>query len=261
MKDILIYTVHKAASTFLHKLTHQITRELGIKYYSTNNKHRDIINKISWKNVIEDNAKRGCFGPIRAIQDIKGRPFIPAKLESYSIILHLRDPRDVLTSKFFYKKYSYPKKQGRLNLTDKKSRQLENGGIDKFVLKNISDVKLKYQYLCSNLFGKKNVVFLKYEDMVSNYGKWLEQFLSVFKSAIPWSKRIFSSFNSQNVISEIHKQLYQKYKNDFNVESEDIYQHKRQINPGDHKRKLFPETIKELNHQFSDILDLLQYDK
>jgi hypothetical protein len=35
---------------------------------------------------------------------------------------------------------------------------------------------------------------------------------------------------------------------------EDIYRHRRQVTPGDHKRKLQPETIAILNSTFSDIL-------
>ncbi|WP_316788077.1 hypothetical protein [Thermoleptolyngbya oregonensis] len=37
-RPILIYTVHKAASMFLHRLTRQIARELEMEYFSINNK-------------------------------------------------------------------------------------------------------------------------------------------------------------------------------------------------------------------------------
>ena len=44
----------------------------------------------------------------------------------------------------------------------------------------------------------------------------------------------------------------------FDVE-EDIYSHKRQVTPGDHKRKLLPETIDRLNSEFGEVLDVLGY--
>jgi hypothetical protein len=44
------------------------------------------------------------------------------------------------------------------------------------------------------------------------------------------------------------------------VSSENAHAHKRQVVPGDHRRKLAPETIVQLNQQFGEILSLLQYD-
>ena len=44
-RPILIYTVHKAASMFLHRLTRQIARELDMEYFSINNKGGRAIKK------------------------------------------------------------------------------------------------------------------------------------------------------------------------------------------------------------------------
>jgi hypothetical protein len=46
---------------------------------------------------------------------------------------------------------------------------------------------------------------------------------------------------------------------DFKVSSEDIYKHKRQVTPGDHKRKLKPETIDILNQKTAEVLKLYDY--
>ena len=100
MKKILIYTVHKAASMFLHRVTSETAQELGIDYYSINDdKYFDIIKEQSWLRFIEDETKTGCFGPIRAEE---AKPNIPEELDAYSIVLHLRDPRDALTSLLFW---------------------------------------------------------------------------------------------------------------------------------------------------------------
>jgi hypothetical protein len=245
---VLIYTTHKAASMFLHQLTTEVTDKLGMNYFSINDeRYNDTIKHETWKKFIEDETKEGCFGPIRAGT---AEPSIPEDLESYSIVLHLRDPRDVLTSLFFSYTYSHFRNPLRFNPSDEQRKQWELEGIDQFVIAQAHDVKNRYQKYCSKLFGKKNVVFLRYEEMVYDYSKWIEKFLSVFSCFI----------SIPSIIPAIHKELFNKYNGEFSVPRENIYSHKRQVTPGDHKRKLSTQTIKELNDQFSDILELLQYD-
>lgn len=257
MRKILIYTVHKAASMFLHKLTSQVANALMIDYFSINDdKYYDVIMKESWNSLIEDEAKTGCFGPIRAGE---AKPSFPKNLKSYSVILHLRDPRDVLTSSYFSVTYSHPIQAGRFNPTDEHRKQWEREGIDKYVTGQIPNFKHKYQELCLNLLGKENVVFLKYENMISDYKRWLKHFLSAFTDFIPPQKKYLGIDSHQNTFSRIHKKLYKENKNDFKVSSENIYNHKRQAIPGDYKRKLTPQTIDILNSQFAEVLTLLRY--
>lgn len=47
----------------------------------------------------------------------------------------------------------------------------------------------------------------------------------------------------------------------FSVAREDLNSHKRQVQPGYHKRKLKPETIEILNDRFAEILETLGYDR
>ena len=105
--SVLIFTVHKAASMFLHKLTDDLSKIIGFDYYSINKtKYYDQITSLSWKKFIELNThKKSCFGPIRAGT---AEPSIPKNMEFYSIILHLRDPRDVLVSMFYSYRYMHP---------------------------------------------------------------------------------------------------------------------------------------------------------
>jgi hypothetical protein len=62
--------------------------------------------------------------------------------------------------------------------------------------------------------------------------------------------------------ADVSPSLINKIKSeaDFTVQKENISSHKRQITPGDNKRKLKPETIEILNDRFADILDTLGYD-
>lgn len=239
MNSVLIYTVHKAGSMFLHKLTIDVAREFGICYYSINNdRYYDEIKQSSWSTFIEDKLKQGCFGPIRA--GATEAIFLEA-LSEYSIILHLRDPRDVLTSLFFSHTYNHPRRKGGFNPDDVLRKQWEEMGIDNFVLHNLPSFKERYQLLTSTLLDNADIQLIRYEDMISNYPEWLDNFLSAFSHLDVPSQRIPGCISLPNSISEIRQRLLEKYKNEFTPpKSEDIYRHKRQIKPGDHKNKLKP---------------------
>ena len=256
MRKVLIYTVHKAASVFLHQVASEVSQELCIDHHSVNSPLYDTIMERSWKGLIEDDTKTGCFGPIRALEAM---PNIPDNPDLYAVILHLRDPRDVVTSLFFSYLYSHPRSEGRYNPSADLLKQWEDEGIDAFVIKNIPTFKQRYGELCSSFFGRENVVFLKYEDMVTNYSVWLDQFLSAFSHFPFRSQDSYENTNNVTDMTSLHQKIYEKHKDDFAVSSEDVYAHKRQVMPGDYERKLRRETIVQLNREFRDILDLLQY--
>ena len=258
MKSTLIYTVHKAASMFLHQLTTDVSSEFSISYYSINNdRYFDEIKQVSWKTFIEDRSRQGCFGPIRAGST---NAIFPENLSEYSIILHLRDPRDVLTSFFFYYTYSHLKREPGFNPDAAPQKPWKEMEIDRFVLDQLPSFKERYQLLISTLLGNKNVNFIKYEDMISNYPAWLDKFLSAFSHFDISSNQSLELASLPNSVAKIHQKLSEKYKDEFTVPiHENIYRHKRQVNPGDHKNKLHPDTIEILNSEFKNILDLLSY--
>ena len=260
MNDILIYTVHKAGSMFLHGLTIDATQELGIVYNSPNpvgsKRDYDEVRKLTWKGYIEDPTRNGCFGPIRAGI---AEPIFPDDIDDYSIILHVRDPRDVLTSLFFSSTYSHPRREGGFNPSDDTRQQWEEEGIDSFVIKQAVEYKERYDSLTSNLIDRQNVILIKYEDMVLNYSLWLEQYLSVYKHIPIPQVNFLRAFRTPKSLESIQRKLYKKYRNDFTPNEEDIHKLKRQITPGDHKRKLSPDTIAQLNVEFAETLSLLGY--
>ena len=257
MNSVLIYTVHKAASMFLHRLTADVAREFGITYHSINfDRDHEAIKRGSWKNFLECGGRTGCFGPIRAGA---AEPVIPDDLSSYRAILHLRDPRDVLTSLFFSHVYSHPRTLGRFNPSDEQRACWEEAGIDEFVLQRAPHTLEAYRALCSSLLGKENVLLVKYESLTANYAEWLGQYLSAFAHFEPRPKEPLKVIRISNTLSHIHQRLYNKYRHEFTVSAENIRNHKRQITPGDHQRKLAAETIEELNRVFADVLERLDY--
>ncbi|MEL4898420.1 sulfotransferase domain-containing protein [Crocosphaera sp. Alani8] len=259
--SVLIYTIHKAASTFLYKLTFDITNLLSLNYYSTDGKDERVKKVIGHDYNYVINKEIACFGPIRGSRELS----FPENLEEYSIILHLRDPRDVLTSLFYSFSYSHVREEGKFNPTDEQREQWVKEGVDKFVTNTAPGIKERYEIYCNNLLNRENVVFIKYEDMVYEYDKWLKEFLSAFYYTNHKNLGTSNFLDYHNILFEIYKKfiftkLYRKYKTQFKVSKERIYKHKRQITPGDHKRKLSPETIEFLNYEFKDILNLLKYE-
>ena len=208
MNNILVYTVHKAASTFLNEITLEITNKTGINYYSMNSgKYFHQIKTGSWEKFIEDPSHNGCYGPIRVVA---AKPCIPDDLSAYDVIMHVRDPRDAVTSLFASKVYSHPKKEGGFNPSDEQRKTWEKEGIDKFVLDKIDRTKMRYHILLQ-IMEIKDPVFLKYEELVTDYDSWLRKFLPVFGTDA----------------TDNFEYFYNKYKNDFHVDNEDPYRHKR----------------------------------
>lgn len=262
MKSILIYTVHKAASMFLHRLSLGVSKELDIPYYSMNavgtNDYAEEIKQSSWKGFFEHHSRSGCFGPIRAGE---AEPIFPDDISNYSIILHLRDPRDAMTSAYFSSTYSHTRSQGGFNPSDDQRKQWQDQGIDSFVLERAPKVRQRYAELCDTLLGRENVVFVRYEDMVSDYYTWLGRFLSAFAHVPAQKKSALALIRSpKNSLDKLQKTFYDKFKDDFLIEEEDVNRHKRQITPGDYRRKLSQESIDQLNREFGEVLPRMGYE-
>jgi hypothetical protein len=99
-----------------------------------------------------------------------------------------------------------------------------------------------YADYCHEVLGRANVLVVKYEHMVRDFPAWLDQILQFW--GLPKRTRTVA---------------WLLRKADFTVSREDPNSHKRQVQPGDHRRKLKPETIRLLDEIFADVLDALDY--
>jgi hypothetical protein len=240
-KYLLFFTVHKAGSMFIYKICHDLSKEAGLNYYSVNHRKNnkyyfdseesDLSDMSQWEN------KAGCFAPLRYYFNIP-QEFNP------NIILHLRDPRDVLVSLYYSEAYSHSVIKGVFDLGQSERNEIIKMGIDQFVLLKADEFNKKYlEY--QKLLSKPNSNFVKYEDMVINFPYWLKEVTKVFD--IKNEKRI--------------DKILKKYSGEFEVKRENIYAHKRKILPGDYKEKLKTDTILRLNSIFSDNLKKYNYEE
>lgn len=258
---------------FVHRLTDYLTHQLQMPYYSPNNGNFPDMPILLADNS-HFNGKSGCFGPLRLYCPID-------HMENYEIILHLRDPRDMLVSRFFMVTHKNPGLQrwmrnviraypytsiwrmspkelldiGILQMKRlshvKRYKRMRTAadrhaatGIDAYVLKQAEECHSRYAAYCDNLLGKRNVVLLRYEDMVMDFDRWFSAFAKPF---------------GPGAETAISKSMMQSLRAQFQMRTEDRRSHKRKVTPGDHRDKLRPETIELLNTKFSDILKALSY--
>jgi hypothetical protein len=255
-RNVVAFTTHKAGSMVLHRVLKDICQINNIRYYSPN---EPAPNSLPFDSMFAGSdfiAKRnGCFGPIRF--------FVPtAALVNATAILHLRDPRDVLTSMFFSYCFMHA---GEIEPHTGYRKEVAEAGIDKFVLdmvdenfdryrgdygigsrykKYVGNVYNRYARYLSELVGKPHTVLVSYEEMVLEFASWLRRLLAAFALADPDATYAF--------VAERHAESVK-------AQEEDIWSHKRKVTPGDYKEKLKPETIAKLNERFSAVLDSLGY--
>ena len=168
-KNILFFTVHKAASMFIYKVCHDLCKAAGLSYYSINHNKNSRYYFDTESGGLDDigiwGARTGCFAPLRYYF------MVPEELNA-RIILHLRDPRDVLVSLYYSEAFSHSVIKGVFDLGRKERNEIVEKGIDTFVLTRAVEFNNKYaEYRC--LLSRPNVVFVKYEDLVCNLSAWL----------------------------------------------------------------------------------------
>lgn len=237
-KSALFFTVHKSASTFFNWYLKELAAETGHIYVDVNGyfgtqgpkgliaqQQPEFINKVFRKTGF-------IYGPLRN--------YIPVThIEDYPVVLVLRDPRDVLTSQYFSIKNSHPMVTPELIARRKKALQ---STIDEHVLSQADRFVKTYTEYLDNIYGKKNVLFIKYEELIVNFKTCLQR------------------INVHCGLGLTEEQINKLDKSDsFKKKTEDQYTHIRKISSGDHKEKLKPETIEVLNKKFDGVLKRLNY--
>ncbi len=233
--SILFFTVHKSASTFVKNTIFKLVEKKlqPIQFgglLSPQQQNILFTNAEKMKNIL--NPKGYVYGAFRSYYDFPG-------LDKYKIVLLLRDPRDVLTSQYFSTLFNHPL---ATKAFFEKRKKYQDYTIDEFVLEMAPSFQKKYADYIEHFLHKPNVLFLKYEDMVTDFGPWLKK-ISDFLDLKDNEDKL------QEIVS----------KTSFKVNKEDKKNFIRNITPGDHIRKLKPETIANLNQLFEQELRQLNY--
>ena len=235
-KNYYVFTTHKAASRFIDALMVDIATESDLELHAP--RHPGFPREIDLEFDPSKLKVSGLIGTLRYA-------FMPLDWDESKVVVHLRDPRDVMVSLYFSHKYSHNRSKKGYNPTDAYLREIDKG-IDNYVLFRAYQFMERYNFYIENMLGKENVTLSRYEHMVLDFPDWLPQFLEPF----PLKDR------ERFIAEQIRKRASQ-----FDLDgSEDVRAHKRKAVPGDHKEKLSAATIQELNQMFAGSLKHLNYE-
>lgn len=266
--SMLFFSVHKAASSFGARLLQEIAadneicsidfdnylftgagdrtsrkdqqvRPLLARAYTEDELHPTPAEQDQFRNLF---LTKGClYAAIRRPPLLHCLPH----LDQFRAVLLLRDPRDCLTSLFFSVVYSHrpPHDPDQQPAFFEYRNRVRDMGIDEFVLAHGPDWLARYQQFCDALANHDNVHLLTYERLVSDFPSWIDRVLEIW---------------GVDVDIRVRRKLMRMGR--FDVEKEDVHAHKRQVQPGDHRRKLKPETIEEITEMFRPVLERLGYE-
>lgn len=244
--SIIWFTAHKCASVYMTQVLEQLAQEVGMKHIDYEGS--SWFNGKNFFQELMDNPAENYFQPRGYIYGAFRGFFygaIPSSIENiekYKVVLMLRDPRDVLTSLYFSTAYSHdiPEcyQSEMLVARNKAVKTLIN---DYVLDKEQQHIYETYEYYCKKLLNQPNVLFLRYEDMVNDFENWLN---AIGK----WLDLELSKAFLDNLVKTANFEI-----------TENIHAHKRQVKPGDHRRKLKVSTIRKLNQQYRAILKTMGY--
>lgn len=241
--SVFIMTIHKAASSFvgaeiipvLAKAQGFESFDIAAKAFKAGANYRKTIQE--HMSTLESPGY--CFGPFRSPMVLNMLDISPNRL-----LVHVRDPRDCVVSAYYSFGYSHtipPGKEEQQRFMERRERILTQS-IDDYAIEEIGGAVKRLRAYLKHADRADQRLISRYEDMVLDFPGWV---------------RKISAFIGGGDGSAAVKSLERKVS--FDTKGEDIYKHKRQVMPGDHLRKLKPETIAHLNELCGDLLDKLGY--
>jgi len=234
-----VFGIFKGGSTLLNVMLEQILAVSGRKSINLPNQLRAaglVIDEIAEDLDGLFERKGVVYGGFRSFSKVLKNS--PNFAEANKLLL-VRDPRDILVSLYFSHAYSHSVPESgiaRQRAEETRQRALATG-IDDYALHNANSVCTHLMNLGEILSDKTTLV--RYEDII-------------------FDKMALARTICATVGVEINPVRLAKIaaRNDIRPEKEDKHSHIRSVAPGDHKNKLKPETIAELNEVMKPVFDL-----
>lgn len=232
-QSIVLFTVAKAASMYVQRTLGELTKAHGLipadftAYISTsdNRRHRLFKDPVSLERMFRP---QGFFyGALRSYCTIPGP-------ERFRMVVMLRDPRDVLTSQYYSQAYSHAIINEQIARQRKKVLAQT---MDASVLEEAPRLLAFYEEYLRECEGKPWVHITTYERMVTDHAGWL---------------RAIASHCGLTEHPALIDDLVEKGRGIKGTG--DKHQHVRVARSGDHRNKLQPETVRELDRLFGPML-------
>ena len=241
--SVYIMTVHKAASSFVGaEILPVLAKCQGFEFFDVSAKafkegapYRQVV--LQHMQTLESPGY--CFGPFRGPMVLN-----MVDMSANRLFVHVRDPRDCVVSAYYSFGFSHtipPGKEEKERFLERREKILSQK-IDDYAVEEIGTVVKRIRAYLKHAKRAERHMISRYEDMVLDFPTWV--------SAV-------SAFIGGKDGSAAVDQLVRKVS--FDTKGEDIQKHKRQVQPGDHRRKLTPETIAHLNEICGDLLPTLGY--
>ena len=177
----------------------------------------------------------GVFAPIRRADFFPATFFRPGD----RAVLNMRDPRDCMVSGYF----GFLRLHNKGLANDRRAAMYERG-IDEYVLDDLLD---RYALALDNYIALLRAIptieRLTYEEMVTDFPAWFARFCE----ALAFERPVFDRL------------LARQSKKFEPPGEEDIDRHKRQMLPGDYRRKLAPSTIAAIDARIGPQLAFFGY--
>lgn len=159
-------------------------------------------------------------------------------------ILMVRDPRDILTSLYFSHAYSHVAPDtGKLAETfDCQRESARAQTIDDYVSGPLSVRVFRNYCHVLPLSRMRDLTLYRYEDVIFDKRNWVRSLAAALHIDCP--------DKTLDAIAQAHDQI---------PGEENMGRHVRQVKPGDHRRKLSPDTIALLTERFAPILQTFGY--
>lgn len=232
-QSIVLFTVAKAASMHVQKMVGEITKAHGLipadfnAYFSTSSArlYDHFHNPDSLQRMFRP---QGFFyGALRTYCALP-RP------EQFRVVVVLRDPRDVLTSQYYSQAFSHSIINERIARQRKKVLAQT---IDEAVLEQAPELLAIYTDYLREYGSKPWALITTYEQMIADHTSWLKAIAA------------HCGLNEHPALVERLAAEGMKVKG-----SGDKSQHVRVAKSGDHRNKLRPETVAELDRMFGPML-------
>jgi hypothetical protein len=247
--SIIHLTLNRSASQWVKSVLKRCVKEENMLHVQWN--EMAFCSDIPYLDHLEEVKKYGqIFKPKGYLYSAYGSyPKGIPSLESYKVILVVRDPRDILVSKYYSKKESHdsPPISGKKREKFMEERDFASKvSIDKFVLEKCNRIRSQYdEYIECLLEEYPNVYVTKYENMANDVESWLDHLLEYLELS-----------PSQKLRSEIIGEALS-----IQSKEEDKKDHNRKGSPGDYKNKLTKSTINKLNKKFGKVIKKFDFNK
>jgi hypothetical protein len=238
--SIFLVGLPKAGSTLLNRVMRPIAAAAGLSFVGL----QETMFSMGVAPQDIPSAVNAAFAPtgyaFGAFRSLPGAFELPAYAAGRTILL-VRDPRDMLTSLYFSVARSHRPPGNAVGgelAADFEERRRETMGmsIDAFALARAPVVVDQYGKVTGKLSAIDHRLY-RYEDIIFDKLSWTRDMMAYLDLTAP----------AGVVESAVAA-------NDVRPRVEDPAQHVRKVDPGDHREKLRPETIAELDALFEPIL-------